>query len=477
VVSLAKTWLIIALIVVLGAGIGGGIGIGSAIWGGGGAGPTTPPTPTTALTVVKGNETEELTLEDIEAMPSYEGWHGRLTSVGEVEGPYQYKGALLEDLCDLVGGIDSTDSVRVEAADGYGMTFSYNQTRGGDFVMYDPDTKAEIGVSSVGELTLILAYEEGGSPLPEQYGGPLRLCMVDSDDQLVDGHWSVKWVARIEVQAAEAEWTLHLEGAMSEDIDSATFDAGAAPGCHGITWTDADTNEWTGIPLWFLVGRVDDETSHLDDAFNDDLADSGAYVVRVIAADGFYCDFNSTFVAGNDNIIVAYRMNDEPLPEDNYPLKLVGSALTSGKQRVSQIDSIELVWTLHLEGALSDDVNQTEFEAMAATQGVTYTSIEGDDWSGIPLWALVGLVDDGDPGTFNDALANSGAYQVKVIACDGFSYTFVDSSVIAGNDDIVIANMVNDEISENSWPLRLVGDGFPTSKWVRMVVEIQVIFP
>jgi DMSO/TMAO reductase YedYZ molybdopterin-dependent catalytic subunit len=476
VVSLAKTWLIVALVVVLGVGIGAGIGIGSAIWGGGAEAPTTPPTTTTALTLVKGNETLNLTLEDIEAMPSYEGWGGRLTSSLAVEGPYEYKGAFLDDLCDLVGGINPTDSVRVEAADGYGMTFSYNQTRGGDFVMYDPGTKAEIGVSSVGELTVILAYDEGGSPLAQQYGGPLRLCIVDSNDQLVDGHWMVKWVARIEVQAAQAEWTLHLEGAMSEDMDSATFDAGAAPGCHGITWTDGDSNEWTGVPLWLLVGRVDDDTSHLTGAFNDDLADSGAYVVRVTAADGFYYDFDSTFVAGNDDIIVAYMMNDEPLPEEYYPLKLVGSALTSGKQKVSQIDSIELVWTLHLEGALSDDVNQTEFEAMAATQGVTYTSTELDDWSGIPLWALVGLVDDQDPGTFNDALANSGAYQVKVIACDNFSYKFDDSSAIAGNDNIIIANLVNGEIPEDSWPLRLVGDGFPTSKWVRMVVEIQVIF-
>jgi DMSO/TMAO reductase YedYZ molybdopterin-dependent catalytic subunit len=485
VVSLAKTWLIAVLIAVLGVGIGAGIGIGNGIWGG--EATTTPESPpvTTVLTVVKGDQTVNVTLDEIKAMTSYEGWGGRLTTAPSVEGPFLYKGALLEEICDLVGGITPTDSVEIIAKDGYSMTYTYEQAMGGGFIMFDPDTFdpdtgtiTELGESTTDDLTVILAYEEDGESLPEQYGGPLRLCIVDSADQITRGHWSIKWVTQIEIQAAEAEWTLHLEGAISEDIDSATFESGAAPGCHGVTWTCESENEWTGIPLWLLVGRVDDDVIHYTsgDAFNDDLADSGAYVVRVIAADGYYYDFNSTFVAGNDNIIVAYRMNDEPLSEDYYPLKLVGSALTSGKQKVSQIVSIELIWTLHLEGALSDDVNQTEFEAMATTQGVIYTSIELDDWSGIPLWALVGLVDDEDPGTFNDTLANSGAYQVKVIACDGYSHTFEDSSLVAYNDDIIIASMVNDEIPEDSWPLRLVGDGFPTSKWVRMVVEIQLIF-
>ena len=41
-------------------------------------------------------------------------------------------------------------------------------------------------------------------------------------------------------------------------MDKATFESGAAPGCHGTTWTDAQGHVWTGIPLWYLVGNVDD---------------------------------------------------------------------------------------------------------------------------------------------------------------------------------------------------------------------------
>jgi len=110
---------------------------------------------------------------------------------------------------------------------------------------------------------------------------------------------------------------------------------------HSATYSDT-SGVWKGLPLWFLVGWVDDVTSHGPGAFNDDLAALG-YDVRVIASDGFSYTFPISDVARNENIVVAYMLDDAELAPDSYPLRLVGSDLTSGKQKVRQIVRIELL--------------------------------------------------------------------------------------------------------------------------------------
>lgn len=297
----------------------------------------------TALTIVNGDTTRELTLSEIEAMTAVEGWGGRLKSDGvTVEGPYQYKGVSLVNLCDLVGGITSSNSVKVTAEDGYSMTFGYNQaTASGGFTFFNAaDPAEEIPVPS--SYHVILAYKEGGELLPHQHGGPLRVCIVDSENQITEGHWWIKWVTRIEVQTGEEPWTLHLEGAINEDMDNGSFESGV--NCHSTSYTD-DKGEWTGIPLWYLVGWVDDEVSHGEGAFNDALADSGAYTVKVIAKDGFSYTFDSATVAHNDDIIVANKKDGHALGSKKWPLCLRGSGLTSGEMKVSQIDTIQLIFS------------------------------------------------------------------------------------------------------------------------------------
>ena len=143
---------------------------------------------------------------------------------------------------------------------------------------------------------------------------------------MTDGHWSVKWVTKLEVKSLGEEWSLHLEGAITEDMDRATFESGASPNCHGVTWTDDKAQDWVGIPLWLLVGRVDDEIKHEGPAFNDALADAG-YTVDVVASDGYTVTFDSARVKRNNNIIVAYQVNGNPLPDKYFPLRLVGSDL------------------------------------------------------------------------------------------------------------------------------------------------------
>jgi DMSO/TMAO reductase YedYZ molybdopterin-dependent catalytic subunit len=299
----------------------------------------TPQPPDVNLEVVSGEQSVTLTWEDIQALPAYEGVGGRISSVGTVTPPTTFKGVTLEDLCGLVGGITEENSVTVTARDGYAMTFSYEEIATGDFPTYDPSTGAESPFD--GKLWVVVAYEEEGAPIPAEGDGPLRLAILGSQKLVTDGHWWIKWVERIEVKQSLANWTLHLEGALSEDMDRGTFETGAAPGCHGTNWVDPDGQTWTGIPLWLLAGRVDDDNVHEDDAFNDDLAGAG-YEVTVTAADGYSVSFDSAAIARNEDILVAYLLNDEPLPEKHWPLRLVGAGLDKS-QWVGGIATIELV--------------------------------------------------------------------------------------------------------------------------------------
>jgi DMSO/TMAO reductase YedYZ molybdopterin-dependent catalytic subunit len=275
-------------------------------------------------------------------MNAVEGLGGILSSTGEVSGPFQYKGVSLEDLCQLVGGITSSSVIRAIAKDGYGISFGYRNIVEDDYITYDPTTKREM---PHGDLTTILAYEEGGQLLTTQIGGPLRLCVVGSDPLIVDGHWSVKWVNKIEIveqEISQQNFTLHLVGAITKNIDRASFESCAAPGCHGVSWTDNKGDTWSGVPLWYFVGEVDDETTgDAPGSFNDELVDNG-YDVKVIAADDYSVTFASTDVARNPYIFLANEVNGKPLPEDYWPLRVVGPDL-AGQQKVGQVVRIEVI--------------------------------------------------------------------------------------------------------------------------------------
>jgi DMSO/TMAO reductase YedYZ molybdopterin-dependent catalytic subunit len=129
-------------------------------------------------------------------------------------------------------------------------------------------------------------------------------------------------------------------------MSRATFESGVNEHCHGLNWTDSNNNVWTGIPLWLLVGRVDDgdvhETNSSIRAFNDTLALQG-YTVKVLSGQGYSREFNSTTVMRNANIIVANRLNGAPLPEPYWPLRLVGSGLSSSEM-LSNVVEIQIVF-------------------------------------------------------------------------------------------------------------------------------------
>ncbi len=150
------------------------------------------------LTLISSSGEEKvLTFDELKAMPSHEGYGGFFTTVGVVNGPYKCKGVLVKDLCDLVGGINASNTIWVSASDGYLMALSYDQVNG-DFRTFDPVTFREAPHE---ELKMILMYEKDGAFLSDYDGRPLRIAIVSTKhDYLTEGHNWVKWVDRIEVR-------------------------------------------------------------------------------------------------------------------------------------------------------------------------------------------------------------------------------------------------------------------------------------
>ena len=148
------------------------------------------------LTLV-GKEEKVIGFDEIQKMPTYEGYGGFFTTVGIKNGPYRCEGVPIEDLCDLVGGINPSDTLWVSAPDGYMMVFDYDQVMG-NITTFHPDDLREV---PHGKLTLILEYEQDGEILSVYDGKPLRLAVVSEDKLLTEGSYWVKWVDRIEIRS------------------------------------------------------------------------------------------------------------------------------------------------------------------------------------------------------------------------------------------------------------------------------------
>jgi DMSO/TMAO reductase YedYZ molybdopterin-dependent catalytic subunit len=306
-------------------------GSGSSVSSTGGGGET-------VLEVVGLEGTKSYTLDQIKAMQSTEGYGGMKSSTGRITPPMLVKGVLLQDLFAEVGGAPEDMAMSIMAKDGYEMTMSVAQLDSGDFLTYDMVTGAEKEVE--GPLKVIVAYENDGKPLDPDSDGPLRLGIVSPEmNQVTDGHWWVKWVTKVQIKPIEEEWTLALSGALTEEIDKATFESGANEGCHGSTWTDSEGNAWSGVPLYLLVGRVDDENAHEGPAYNRELAKAG-YEVELDTADGKSIKVASETMYYNKNLIVANTLNGAALPEEYWPLRLVGEGIDPADM-VGQITEIK----------------------------------------------------------------------------------------------------------------------------------------
>jgi DMSO/TMAO reductase YedYZ molybdopterin-dependent catalytic subunit len=300
---------------------------------GGGSSPTPSAKPSgpVVLTVTGATGTKKYTLRELKALPAVHGFAGIKSSVGTIYPPIAVSGVALTTLVDLVGGLTPDKSVTLFAKDGYGMTFSYDQVMHHKFTAFDPATGDEVTPDA--GMTMVLAYEEKGKPIDPDSEGPLRLDMTVPalPGQVVDGHWSVKWVDKVEVAKATAPWTVALEGAVSSSITRGSYVNCASPGCHGSGYVTPSGARYEGVPLWLAVGLVDNKLKHGKGAYDTALARKG-YKIYLFAADGHSVVLDSRTIDHKNSIILSSKLNGAELPDTEAPMRLVGPGLSDAQQ-------------------------------------------------------------------------------------------------------------------------------------------------
>ena len=372
------------------------------------------------------------------------------------------KGTDVKDLCEMLptGGASPGDIIRIKAIDNFRKEFAYED-------VYNPEP--EQGKLVITWYTAGTAEGASGSVTDGSYSNGMRLIFFaetlnpdgkhvfgtwDMHETLAEEYWhyyydgatmwpsssglSVKWVSDIIIYSSEAPpvpetWNLTLSGAETYVMDQTEFELGAA--CHEATWVDG-TDTWSGIPLWRLVGYVDDDVQHGEGAFNDGYAAAG-YDITIIASDGYSKTFASADIARNDNIIVANKLNGEELPENRYPLRLVGPGLTSG-QKISMITEIRLLNLPKGDASASLDATANVVIETVGIEldrnSIDYGDVKPGDSSAVEKVLVTNI------GTLNCDVT------LEVVGADGVAQSFYAQSLYVDgslyNIDATIANIL-----------------------------------
>lgn len=452
--------------------------------------PTATPAPQPILEIIGPAGSKSLTLDDLKKLDVLEGEAGTKSSTGKITPPVVHRGVSLLALAELLGPLDPGMGVNAVAKDGYAITFSYDQLTQGTFIAYDPATGDEL--KTPGSLTAMLAFEREGQSLPEDGDGPLRIVIISPKrDQVTDGHWSVKWITKLEIKSLVADWNLALNGGIEATIDRATFES--CVGCHKATWTDDKAQVWTGIPMWYLMGYADDEVKHQGPAFNEALALAG-YKVEVVAVDGYKASLDSAPLSRQNGVIVASLVNDNPLPEQYAPLRLVGADLKKGEM-VGTISEIELL----VDGADASAANPPAASAPTATPEPTLAptpaasaAVAGDlvvigavekplgwveaDLRGMAVVKIAAEhpksgVAEYEGVRLNELLAlakpAAGAAKIVFTAADGYSAEAALADVLACADCLVA-------FTNTPGKLKLAMPGLSSGLWVKDVSQIEL---
>ncbi len=428
----------------------------------------------TVLKLIGSNGGHALTLVDLKTLPVTEGMGGIKSSTGKITLPEKYTGVSLKDIIAKYSiPFDPTMGLTLTAEDGYSMTFSYDQVMNGNFTAYDPALGNEL--KDHDPLVTILAYAKNGGPLDPKDEGTLRLVVVSpKNNEVVDGHWTVKWVNQVEIKPVGQAWILHLHGVISQPVDRATYQSCGSPSCHGTAWVDENNQNWVGVPLWLLVGEVDDNNSHEANAYNDALADAG-YTVDVVGSDGSTVTLDSKLIKRNNNILLAFMVNDAELPDQYYPLRLVGSGVDN-QQMVGKVEMIQLnltaaatpttaevtpisAGTLVIKGMVNQELTLTVAD-LHSLEVVHITAVQlkhgSQAFDGVRLNALL-----------EKAGVKTGATKVLFLASDGYSAEVSLTDIRACTDCLLAFSGTQGSFST-------VMPGMQGNNWVKDVISIEV---
>ena len=304
------------------------------------------------LTVTGNSQTKTFTMSELKALPQYSGYFGFVNSAGTVYQPEPVTGVRLTDVMAEIGGMTTLNACDITATDNYGMTYTYDQIVNNNGVQfYNATTK--VAEDPKVPWTWVLVWEQNGAPLPPDVG-PLRLVAAQETDvnQVADGHLMVKWVNRVTLRGAVAEWKVRMYGLKRKNgtrqkytLDRTTYDSCATPGCHGESWVQPTTKKtWSGVPLFLCIGKVDGGPGHDSyNAYNEALALKG-YRIKLVSASGKSAILGSRTIRNRTNIILANKLMGSDLVARYYPLKLVGpTKRVPARSSIGRISKIYLL--------------------------------------------------------------------------------------------------------------------------------------
>src|SRR5664280_1273728 len=196
----------------------------------------------------------------------------------------------------------------------------------------------------------------------------------------------------------------------------------------------------------------------------------------------------SSDIQGQLSCILAWDRSGSALPSDDGPLRLYIADSLSGEKVVmrgsdSEYQVIRLnvrdgdgtlpvFWKVTLVGLKShgtrptDVIDMQSFQSCAAPgcHGVGWKAPDGQRWTGVALYMLMGQVDGGKDMTYNARLARKG-YRIRFYSSTGKTVT-LSSKITVRRSSIVVANSAGGDLVPAYFPLRLVGPAkfVPASK-------------
>ena len=136
---------------------------------------------------------------------------------------------------------------------------------------------------------------------------------------------------------------------------------------------------------------------------------------------------------------------------------------------------------LVLQGKLTKKLPWNQLPVSVTWDGTKAGDIPKDlqaVYRGQTIYKLVGLVDDGDPGSFNVALARKG-YKIRFLASDGYSWDMASRAII-GKTGWIVARLKNGKpLPANEGPYRDVGSfihHFFGRESVKLITRIKLIY-
>ena len=316
--------------------------------------------------------------------------------------------------------------------------------------------------------------------------------------------------------AIQPSWIVQVRGATSVAYSAAQFRALATH--HPATWPDASVTPnvvYAGTPLWRLVALADGgspATLNLDRlglGYNVDVYGMG---VDALGADApAVATFPAAVIADKSSFVIADREDGKQLTptqgdtvlqagpsyqwRPTWPARLVGKGLTADQSIGGVVRVVvhkpavpNYLTPLVLKGRRTAKVAYLNFPTTSTWDGRKIVDLLPEEqalYRGAPLYTLIGLVDDGNPRTFNVKLARKG-YKIELIGRDGYTWT-IQSATIIGKTHWIVASLKNGKalpyVSGDSQateaPFRFVGSfihPYYSKPSVKQLIEIKLIF-